>query len=211
MLSPAHPTRDEELDLHRRLVEGDPVAPSELADKYLHRLILFLRKTNDSGFPRNFIEEAAGDSIVSLVKSPIAFDPSRTVAAQPLFAYLKRAAQRDLINILNKEKRHQRGRQSLESVELLSSARNYREEDPAESLERREEAEKADNKVLSLVRRGLSAEQQQCLALMAQGERKTAAFAKALGIEDLSKNEQRIKVKRVKDMLKQRIRRTGNG
>jgi hypothetical protein len=78
-------------------------------------------------------------------------------------------------------------------------------------LERREEAEKADSKVLSQVRRGLSPEQQCCLELMVQGERKTAAFAKALGIENLSKNEQQIEVKRVKDMLKQRIRRTRNG
>ena len=46
---------------------------------------------------------------------------------------------------------------------------------------------------------------------MLQGERKTAAFAEALGIEQRSPREQRIEVKRVKDMLKQRIKRMRHG
>jgi hypothetical protein len=40
---------------------------------------------------------------------------------------------------------------------------------------------------------------------MLQGERKTARFARVLGIEHLSKKEQQAEVKRVKDKLKKRI------
>ena len=58
MVSPAHPIRDEELDLHRRLVEGDPVASSELAEKYLRRLINLLRKMSNPRISQHFIEEA---------------------------------------------------------------------------------------------------------------------------------------------------------
>jgi hypothetical protein len=58
MASHAYLTRDEELNLHRRLVEGDPVASSELAEKYLRRLINLLRKMSNPRISQHFIEEA---------------------------------------------------------------------------------------------------------------------------------------------------------
>jgi hypothetical protein len=104
-------------------------------------------------------------------------------------------------------------RKNLVSVELYPADRKYKgtDKDPSVTLQLREQAAKADEEVLSQVRQGLSAGQQRCLKLMLQGERKTAAFAEALGIEQRSPREQRIEVKRVKDMLKQRIKRMRHG
>jgi hypothetical protein len=212
MASPP-PTLDEELDLHRRLVENDPVASAQLAEVYLNFLIAFLRGTNDRSLPEEFIVEAAEDAIISLIKKPAAFDAARNRGERPLLAYLKMAAKRDLQNIHAREGRHQQGRQSLESVELSPEAGKYlsADEDPSWRLELREEAEKAGRDVIAPVRRGLSAGEERALELLLQGVRSTRVFAEALGIGGLPAPEQKMEVKRVKDMLKQRIKRMNHG
>jgi DNA-directed RNA polymerase specialized sigma subunit len=207
------PTREEELILHRRLVDGDHVAPADLATTYLVPLIASLVKSNSRRVPREFIEEAAHVALMCLAKSPEKFDASQNRAALPLFAHLRRVAQRDVQNILRREKRHWRRRVSMEAVELPEFAGKYlgRNDDPSEPLQLREEAEKADGQILRFVREGLNDGERQVLELMLQGERKTAAFARVLGIEQLSKEEQKAKVKRVKDKLKKRIEREDHG
>jgi hypothetical protein len=207
------PTREEESNLHRRLVEADPVASADLAKAYLIPLIGSLRRSNSRHVPQEFIEDAAGEALMCLIKNPEAFDASRNRARFPLFAHLRLAAQRDLQNILKREERHWRRRVSLKRVELSPSAGKYlgRNEDPSEALQLREEVEKADGEILRFVREGLSDGERQALELMLQGERRTAAFARVLGIEQLSKEEQRSEVKRVKDKLKKRIEREDHG
>jgi hypothetical protein len=178
------PTREEELDLHRRLIDEDPVAPAVLLKTYIDPLIAALEAANEH-WVRHLIEEAVGDALVSLVKNPTGFDASRSKAALPLFAYLRLAAQRDLQNILKKEQRHWQDRVSLESVEDSLLAGNYLgRDDPSERLQRQEEADK-EREILSFVRRGLSDGEQEALELMRQGERKTTAFARVLGIDQL--------------------------
>ena len=45
--------------------------------------------------------------------------------------------------------------------------------------------------------------------LMGEGERRTAVFARALGLEDRPPGEQEREVKRVKDRIKKRMQRAG--
>jgi RNA polymerase sigma factor (sigma-70 family) len=204
-------TLDEELDLHRRLIDGDPVASAQLAEAYLDRLIDFLKATNDRSIPREFIADAAGDALVSLIKKPASFDPGRNSGELPLWAYLKMAAKRDLQNILNKEQR--RKKKSLENVELSDEAGKYlgADKEPVMILQLKEEAEKAEREILTAVRQGLSAGELQVLDLMLQGERKTAVFAQALGIADLPPSEQEATVQRVKNKLNKRLERRTHG
>src|ERR1700682_1911456 len=178
-------SRDEEIGLHRRLVEGDPVAPAELAQAYLEPLVMFLRQTNTVKVSQDFLQEAASEALVRLIKRPTAFDASRSRARLPLFTYLKMAAKGDLKNILKKEERHRHGRTTLESVELLSDGWKYlsRADDPSRRLLLQEEAAKAERGVVVSVCEGLSDGEQQALQLVLRGERKTIAFAKALGLE----------------------------
>ena len=146
-VSPPYLAREQQLDLHQRLVEGDPVAPSELAETFLNRLIASLRETNSSRIPQDFLEDAAGTAIVSLIKNPRAFDACLSKGDEPLFAYLCMGAKRDLQNILKRESRHWRGRKDLESVEQSPQAGKYlgAEDDPAQRFARcAEEAEIAD-------------------------------------------------------------------
>jgi hypothetical protein len=46
---------------------------------------------------------------------------------------------------------------------------------------------------------------------MGAGERSTAVFAAAMGLADRPKDEQQREVKRMKDCLKQRLKRAGGG
>src|SRR5258708_2851913 len=102
------PDRTEESDLHRRLVERDPVAPAELARLYLIPLIASLRKRNSSAVADEFLQDAAHEALISLIKNPSGFVAARSRARRPLFAYLILVAQRDLQNLMRNEARHWR-------------------------------------------------------------------------------------------------------
>jgi hypothetical protein len=206
-------TPEEELALHRRLVDEDTVASAELATAYLDCLIAFLRKKNHQRIPQEFVEEAAGEALISLFKNPKSFDASQNRGRLPLLAFLRLAAQRDLLNILKKEQRHWHGRVSVQDVEDSALAGKYlgSHEDPSERLQLQEEIEKANREILCFVRQGLSDGERQALEMMRQGERSTAAFARVLGIEQLPKEAQQAEVKRVKDKLKKRIEREDHG
>ena len=207
-LSPA-----QELDLHRRLMEGDPVAPADLAIRYLAPMIEALTRANRKSIPAEFIEEAVHIAFMALCKKPASFDPSRNHADHPLFAFLQMSAQGDLQNGLKKEERHWRARVSLESVEQSPGGGKYlgRDDDPSVPLELREEAEQADRQILAAIRAGLSDGEQRCLELLIDKERKTSAFAQALGIANLPKEDQKAEVKKVKDKLKKRLERRDHG
>lgn len=206
-------SREQELDLHERLLSGDPVAPAQLAETYLNPLIAFLKGTSDKSIPPDFIDEAAEDAIISLGKKPASFDPGRNPGELPLLAYLKMAARRDLQNILQKGQRQKKGSQSLETVELSEDEGKYLgvDEEPPMILQMKEEAEKAEREILAPVRQGLNAGEERVLELILEGERKTSVFAKALGIQHLAPSEQEAEVYRVKDKLKRRIKRRTHG
>jgi RNA polymerase sigma factor (sigma-70 family) len=202
------PSREEEQTLHRRLVEKDPTAPSDLAVAYYEPLICWLVKTNSRKVSREICVEAAGDAIVGLMKSPQSYKPDR---GKSLFAYLQMSAQGDLRNCLQREKKHRASSVSLESVELSHGAGKYLglDDDPSVSLQIREEVEQVERRVLAPVRHGLTERELQALQLLLQGERRTKAVAQALGIDHLSKVQQEAGVKRFKDKMKIRIKRQG--
>lgn len=192
------------MELHRRLVDGDPVAPSDLAVAYLDSLVAWLSEQNPR-LDHAIHSEAASEAICSLIKQPQSFDPSRASLA----AYLRMSAQADLKNVLRREGRHHRRRESLETVALSPDAGKYlgRECDPSFSMQIEEERRKAQPVEIE-VAKGLTEAELSALELVRSGERKTAAFAMALGITHLPVAEQKAQVKRVKDRLKKRLERT---
>ncbi len=205
----ALPSPEDELNLHRRLVDGDPTSTADLAAQYLDFLVAWLEERNVRRIRQEFLVEAAEDAIISLMKSPKSFAPERNRAIHPLFAYLCMAAQRDLQNILAREKRQVGGQTSLDSVAQLPDAWKYlgNHDDPLLHLQNREELAQGNQTILEPTRNGLSDEEQQAMHLMLDGERKTAVFARTLHIEHLPTPQQRREVKRVKDKLKKRIKR----
>jgi len=211
-MSETLPTRDEDLALHRRLLDRHPVAPSQIADTFLAPLIDWL-STRNPRIEQHLLHDAAHDTLVSLIKNPTTFDPGRQKGEHPLFSFLKMSAQRDLQNLLEKETRHRSRIVPLTLVEDSADGRKYlgREDPSLAAVQFQEDVADANTTILANVRDGLAESELRALDLMLQGERKTAPFAQALGIEHLPKEEQAAAVKKVKDKLKKRLERSSHG
>lgn len=200
----AWPSNEIGLDIHARLIAGDPVATSELAERYLDPLAEWMIRSNPAADDHD-CEEAAMDAIMSLLKNPRSFKPDKL----PLDSYLRMSAKGDLRNRLERERRHSDRRADLEHVELYGEGRNGEQvgEDPATIVDRQEADKSTLEAMAASMMNRVSAEEAGVLELMIQGERKTAAYAVVLGITDQSELEQRREVKRVKDRIKRRLQR----
>ncbi|HZZ79752.1 MAG TPA: hypothetical protein VFE62_14635, partial [Gemmataceae bacterium] len=117
-------SREQELELHRRLVEADPVAPAEIAEAFFECMITTLRERN-SRIGSDLIQDAATEAFLALTKNPRSFDPDKTSAPHPLFTYLLMSAQGDLHNLLTRETNRQRRLVRLENVELSDDGGKY--------------------------------------------------------------------------------------
>jgi hypothetical protein len=199
------PSPDEGLRLHLRLLEQDPVAPADVCRAYIKPLADWLDGTFRLGDP-DLAHTAAGDALLKYVQHPEAYDPR----GASLAAYLRMAARGDLVNLLDKEGRHQRQRVPWKVVELDQEGGNLfgREDEPSRQLERAEEAA-AWQQFLRSVQEGWTPAEQRALEFMLAGERSTAVFAAALGFGSLPAAEQEREVKRVKDRILARLKREG--
>lgn len=197
--------------LHARLLAGDVTASSDLAAAYLEPLVTWLLRHNPTLDP-HLCETAADDAILALIANPSGYTPQK----MGLQAYLRMSASGDLKNALRREARHGRGRARLDAVELSPELGKYVQDagaDPARIVEGREaviELIDRRRRVPRAVRALLTDAERRALALLLEGERRTAMYAAALDIADLTPAEQRREVKRVKDRLKKRLTRSGD-
>jgi RNA polymerase sigma factor (sigma-70 family) len=195
MTTPSLPTREQEQELHRRLLEWDKLAPLDLADAYYSPLLDYLRRRNLRQVPEDMLADAASETWVSLCKNPKSYDGKGS-----LWAYLRMSAQRDLMNTLAKETRRRRHIVAQVDVEQLPGNGKILTDDADMIAEVRRE-------ILPGVQAGLTDGERRCLELFLDGERKTARYAEVLGITDRPLADQKAEVKRVKDKLKIRIKR----
>jgi hypothetical protein len=193
--------------IHERLVNGDPTASEELARKYLPLIQRHVsgRAHAHGVYDRDVINDAAVDAVFGYIRSPEKFDPGKS----GLYGYLKRAAERDLINAVQKDRRRRRGEELHADVELSIVARNrssevdrIRHDSENEALSRIQgQREMAD------LTETANQQDQALLRLMAEGERVTGKFAIVLGVTDLPIADQRRIVKQHKDRLKAQLKR----
>jgi hypothetical protein len=200
------PTPEEERELLRRLAERDPTAPASIAQSFLDSLIDWLRNVNDQQIDEHLCVQSAGDAIIAFIKNPASYRPDRT---NSLFSYLKMSASGDLKNALRTEKSRRGPTVPLECVELSPDAGKYLAEvdDPSTRAEIVEEVQRAEEHILGTLRAALLPQEREALELLLQGERKTPAYAQALGIDHLPQSEQAAEVKRFKDKIAKRIER----
>lgn len=201
----AEPSSEDALRLYRRLLQRDAVAPADFAVAFLEPLIAWLQITNSSVDPMA-CAEAAAEAIIGFLLNPSSYDPERL----EVLAFLRMAAHRDLLNLLRKERRHQRNRRDFRIVEHDTEDGKYlgREDDP--SLPLQIEEARQHQAMPDELWQELTDMERRFVELMQQGERRTSAFAVVLGVTHLSAGEQRREVKRVKDRLKKRMERTGD-
>jgi RNA polymerase sigma-70 factor, ECF subfamily len=196
-----------EKEIHERLLFGDPTAPEELARKYLPLIQRHVAACahNHGIHDRDLINDATVDAVFGYIRHPEKFDPNQS----GLLGYLKRAAERDLINVVKQDRRRRRGEELEEDVEVSILVRNKSSE--IDRIRRDAEGEAISRiqkeRALAEVAESENERDKVLLHLMAEGERSTSKFAAALGITDLPTAEQRHIVKQNKDRLKAHLKR----
>jgi RNA polymerase sigma-70 factor (ECF subfamily) len=145
---------------------------------------------------KELIRDAATDALVDYIKHPDKWIPERST----LVSYICMAADRDLLNALEKAQRRRTREVLVADVEDGEFVRNVLPEDKAPS--------NIMDGLLSALDRQVASKTDRCfLALMLEGERSTNKFAEMLGIRDLPKEQKARKVKQNKDRLKKVIKR----
>jgi RNA polymerase sigma-70 factor (ECF subfamily) len=199
----ALPNQAYERELHERLLDGDLVASQELATAFLPAVVDRLKQR----FPRlndeTLIFDAATDAILSYAERPSQYDPQ----GLRLLSYLIMSADGDLKNALRRHQRRAHREVPMRDVELLLDARNPEEEEvyPEERVAA-PGVKEVDRRMREEIPDPVD---QQLVGLMMEGERRTEAFARVLGITDMGILQQRKLVKQHKDRLKKRLMRLG--
>lgn len=188
---------DKEMELHQLILMENDLALSKLYTLYGYAIIDKLRKLYSKS-DLGYIEEAVNEGLFGYFKNPITFDPEKNT----LLRFLEIASERDLINILEKEKKHTKKKIALPDVELEESFWNsiVKEQKTSDGQLIHNESIEMVNKELAL---HFDNERDLKLAkLVLTGEREIAIFSTVLEIEVLTIEEQRKEVKKHKDRIK---------
>jgi hypothetical protein len=197
-MSNSWPEADEVAAIFERFVLGDCLAQSDFIVAVLDQVVNHLRAW------RGDVDEhmritAAEDAVLSVIRNPAQYDNTKS----KLIAFLCMAAKKDLINALESERRHFRGRENSECVELQADGRNTSVEQVADDLP------SFDDPALAAEIACFNDIERQVFDLMRNGEKRTTAFAEVMGSGHLSVEDQTGEVKRMKDRIKQRLKRAG--
>ena len=186
--------------IHERLLAEDHVASAELAEQVLDDLVRALCSKFPNLPDADLAVDAAVDSLMSYIKRPNQFDPTK----RGLFGFLMMAAEKDLLNSLAKIKRQKKKEILLEVVEVDGDDGNNkgRRKDPDIKLDAEMIREVLDTLFDDLKDR-------KAVELMMEGEKSTEAFVEVYDLQELSLQEQRDAVKRHKDRIKKRLQRFG--
>jgi len=198
-----------ELFLHQRLLSSDATAPEEAARKYLPLIEKHVAARAWNIYhinERELIWNATVDAVFDYILHPAKFEPSKS----GLLGYLKRAAERDLINAIQKDRRQRRGEALYGDVEEGIRRRNT----PSELARIMRDGEKETVARIQSERDAATAtdtgneRDNALLRLIVNGERSTSEFAAVLGVRALPLAEQRRIVKQHKDRLKVQLKRS---
>lgn len=199
------PPRSWQDDVHRRILERDVTAFAELCEYALSFLVGFLQ----SRFPDqdSFLHETAAiDCLLNYQTKAGQYDPGKI----SLFAFLRMAARRDMLNAIDKKRRRERRLTDISPVLDLQVS----EQDPVqEQMELdewlQERTELSLTEILQMLDEELDEYEKRILLLMLDGVRDSTSYASALGLDDLNEVAQQQAVKRAKDRLVKKLRRFG--
>ena len=195
------------LEIHARLLVGDPTASAEFAEIALAPLKRALGSIFRSVRDDALLNDAAVDAYMEYVKAPQRYDPQQS----SLFSFLKLAAKRDLQNALRKNKKFQLARSlEEEGVELSVISGNKpirvsRHDQKESEIVTKIDSQERVRHIFTVVQ---EPRDRAVLKLLMDGERDTSAFALALGISHLSKREREHRVKQCKDRLIKYVKRS---
>src|SRR4051812_49196042 len=120
MARPAHIAGHQLLKLHKRLLENDPTAPSELASLVFEPLVKQLAESPAGHKHRDLVADAVSDALISYLKTPTQFDPTK----RGLWGFLTMAAEGDLANAIESLLRARKKEKKGTAVADADSVRN---------------------------------------------------------------------------------------
>ncbi len=192
--------------LHQRILAKEPVAFAQMCEAALPMLSAFLQAQFPQQDP-HLCDTTAVDCLLAYHGRPQQYDPEKL----SLFAYLRMAARRDMLNAIDSRQRHNRRITDIEQPALQSQL-------ATESVMTKKLAlddwlaaytKCSRQEIEARVAELLTVEEQQVLWLMLDGVRDTGRYAQVLGFTHLDKPAQQRSVKRVKDRIGKRLRRLG--
>lgn len=198
------PTREEQDDLHRRVLAEDPTAFAELCEAALPHLVDSLQ----ARFPNrnaHLVESAAIDALMAYHAQPTRYDPDRL----SLFGYLRMAARFDALNRIDS---HRRREDRLVHVDDTNTHLILKASTTVEDAFRLDEwlarhTSLSRREVLQRLHDALDPVDEKIILMMLEGVRATERYADVLGIQHLDVEQQRAEVKRAKDRLNKKLRR----
>lgn len=198
-------TKNEELELHRAVMDKDDLALAKIFGLYSDHLIACLKRW----FPKParqdeaLVLEAVNEAFWGYYKNPVTFNPKKNT----LERFLEIAADRDMRNILQREKKHFKKRNLPQDVELEEKFWNSVKKDegsPDEQLIHNQSIEILHKELSNYFTNELDV---RLAKLIIAGERETSTFSELLKIEELTIEKQRIEVKKHKDRIKKVLER----
>lgn len=117
-------TSDQELAIHQKLLAGDVTASAQVAELFLRKIDRALRRQFPNIKNDDLIHDAATDAVLSYIRRPSSYDPSK----RSLAGFLKMSAVRDLQNRLSPLRKRAQMEIGLDSVEEIVWERNKRGE-----------------------------------------------------------------------------------
>jgi RNA polymerase sigma-70 factor (ECF subfamily) len=199
---------------HLRLIDGDPLASSDIASAIYPTFIgIFSKKY--AGIEQELIANAVVDAVIAYLKCPQDYPADKGIK---LFSYLYTRIKSLTLNYYQKEKAR-KSRELLQNDIFSEPQEDLSEEMVPQPEEANVELfdsniEYSDEKALLPPAHRLSeifndSTDQQMAHLVIVGVRATSQFSSILGIEARSLSEQKVIVKRHKDRIKKRLERVG--
>ncbi len=190
----------QEYDFHQRiLARDDPIAFAALAEWLYNPLVQDVRKRAGINADAVLVEEAVGEALLNYHDAPEKYDPSRI----SLRSYLIMAAYRDFQNAWIKE-----NRQTKYQISLFDPAFQKSEiagsQETAEVIEhelRVEELWKLIDEIFP------DSTERRIVTLILNKVRSLEPYAQALGLSDVSHDDQLRQIRLVKYRITRRLRR----
>ena len=200
------PSRAWQDSLHQRILDEDVTAFAELCELALAHLVQYLeiRYPNIESASH---ETVAIDCLLDYQAKANQYDYNKI----SLYAYLRMAARRDMLNAIEKATRMESRLADIESPSIQDQM-------PSESLSSDysemdewllDNSDLSLSEIMSQLDDELDDEEKQVLMLLLDGVRETEAYVEVLGLGGLEKSKQQLEVKRAKDRLLKKLRRFG--
>ncbi|MCL4868636.1 MAG: hypothetical protein KJ063_06705 [Anaerolineae bacterium] len=205
-MTPYEPAVEWQTRQHQRILRQDVTAFAELCELALPHLVSFLQHQFPHQEPHTR-EQAAIDCLLNYQRRPEQYDPEKL----PLWPFLRLAAKRDLLNLIDKQVRQER---PLHSIDDPVIQQQLPPEDTLEAHFRLDEwlAQRSSysrQEIMAILNREWDEPDKQMLLLMIEGVRETEPYARLLQITHLDAAAQRTQVKRAKDRLTKKLQRFG--